>query len=449
MQKSAFTYSPRGISEDCLYLNVFGAEDPTSMLPVAVFFYGGGWKYGASSFPIYDGTNMLFHGGLNKKMVVVTVNYRVGAFGWLGGSSIAMAPGSGEWGGNAGLGDQRASLQWVQDNIEYFGGDPSRVTVWGESAGAGSISAHLVSPPSAGLFDQAIIESGPIAFWVAQTLAYQEEQFQFMSGQLNCTSVECMQAVPAQQLLHGVSARPPTQPDRFTDFVPTVDGINLPEHPVALAASGYMNEPKPRILLGSNLNEGTILLPTLHTGLNASSPLADFVTWLGTIFTPTQVTEITQQQYPMSNYSSPWSAALQLLTDYAMACPARRTARWLGPDTASFLYLWTHEVDVAKLDPSLGVFHGSELLFVFDTKTFDDIPLPLSPWEFELQDEMVRLWSSFIIDGTPSDPAWLPFNASLDVRYVLDEKRHPIVDYRSSQCAFWDKVEKERFGLDE
>jgi para-nitrobenzyl esterase len=146
------------MSEDCLYLNVWTpAKSPDEKLPVMVFFFGGGFKQVAFSMPVYNGTTLA-----KKGVVVVTPNYRLGALGFLAHPQLdAESPHNAS--GNYGIMDQQAALQWVQKNIDRFGGDPSRVTIFGQSAGAESVLVHVASPTSKGLFQQAIVESGP--FW--------------------------------------------------------------------------------------------------------------------------------------------------------------------------------------------------------------------------------------------------------------------------------------------
>ena len=143
-------------SEDCLFLNVFAPRRPfTKKLPVGLWIYGGAWQIGASSTYLYNATRML---ELRQDVVIVSMNYRLGALGFLASSELGLN-------GNYGLLDQRAAMTWVQQEISNFGGDPERVTIWGESAGAASVGLHLLMPNSWPYFHQAIQESGPISSW--------------------------------------------------------------------------------------------------------------------------------------------------------------------------------------------------------------------------------------------------------------------------------------------
>lgn len=149
--------TPANTSEDCLYLNVWTpAKSAGEKIPVMVFIHGGAFGQGAGSISLYDGTALA-----KKGVIVVTLNYRLGALGFLAHPQLVKESTNGS-SGNYGLLDQLAALDWVQRNIAAFGGDPSRVTIFGESAGASSILLHLVSPQSRGLYQQAIVESGPL-----------------------------------------------------------------------------------------------------------------------------------------------------------------------------------------------------------------------------------------------------------------------------------------------
>ena len=159
--------TPANMSEDCLYLNVWTpAHSADDKLPVMVFIHGGAFGQGAGSLPMYDSTALA-----QKGVVVVTPNYRLGALGFLAHPQLANESPY-NTSGNYGLLDQIAAMQWVQRNIGAFGGDPSQVTVFGESAGATSILVHLVSPASTGLYRQAIVESGPLWTNGTTTVSY-------------------------------------------------------------------------------------------------------------------------------------------------------------------------------------------------------------------------------------------------------------------------------------
>ena len=165
-------------SEDCLFLNIYAPDTPDKALPVMVWIHGGTFLVGSGSQ--YDGRELAERGHL----ILVTINYRLGPFGFLVNRSLDGAD-PGQLSGNYGLLDQQAALRWVKDNIEAFGGDPGKVTVAGESAGAISIGLQLVSPGAAGLFERAILESGP--FLHLPTLAQARTRGDQFAAKLGCS----------------------------------------------------------------------------------------------------------------------------------------------------------------------------------------------------------------------------------------------------------------------
>ena len=241
------------MSEDCLYLNVWtkgsGAE---SKLPVLVYFHGGGLVTGDGSEARYDGANIASRG-----IVAVTVNYRLGAFGFLAPSGASSDASHGT-GGNYGLLDQVAALRWVRDNIAQFGGDPANVTIAGNSAGSVSVSAHMASPLSRGLFARAIGQSGgafePNALWTREEAERAANEF---AGKVGASSLQQLRSLPAKTLLAAYM-----QPQRAYDpmpFAPSIDGYFLTESPEQVFTRG--GQAQVPLLLGWNSSGATA--PTL------------------------------------------------------------------------------------------------------------------------------------------------------------------------------------------
>ena len=235
-----------GMSEDCLFLNVWTpARAGGPKRPVLVYFYGGGFEGGDGSEPRYDGASLAARG-----IVTVTVNYRLGVFGFLALPAL-VAESSRHAAGNYGLLDQVAALKWVRANIARFGGDPARVTIGGESAGSISVSAHMVSPLSRSLFARAIGESGAmIAPLGPKPLAAALRQGTAFARALGAPTLAALRALPAVDLLHatGPDAKP-----KF-DVYPDVDGYFLTEPPATTFARGAQAHVP--LLVGSNSAEG-------------------------------------------------------------------------------------------------------------------------------------------------------------------------------------------------
>jgi para-nitrobenzyl esterase len=232
------------ISEDCLYLNVWTpAKKETEKLPVLVYFYGGGYIAGDGSEPRYDGESMA-----RKGIVALTVNYRLGIFGFFCYPELSKET-SYHGSGNYGLMDQWAALRWVQQNIAAFGGDPKRVTIAGESAGSLSVSAQMASPLSKNLIAGAIGESGAIIKPTLGpvTLAEGEQNGVKFATSVGASSLADLRAMPAQKLLEAASKL------GVTGFAATVDGYFFPKLPVDIYRSG--EQAHVPLLLGWNSEE--------------------------------------------------------------------------------------------------------------------------------------------------------------------------------------------------
>ncbi|MQA40942.1 carboxylesterase/lipase family protein [Rugamonas aquatica] len=233
-----------GVSEDCLYLNVWTpARSARDRLPVLVYFYGGGFAAGDGSEPRYDGASMAAKG-----IVTLTVNYRLNIFGFLAHPELS-AESPHKASGNYGLMDQAAALQWVQKNIAAFGGDPKRVTIAGESAGSWSVSAQMMTPLSKGLIAGAIGESGSLlGLNTPQPLALAEQNGAAFAKEIGAPTLAALRALPAQQLLDTLK-----RPDAPW-FAAIEDGYVLPRSPLAIYAAGQ--QAKVPLLAGWNAQEG-------------------------------------------------------------------------------------------------------------------------------------------------------------------------------------------------
>lgn len=451
------SYSPKGMSEDCLYLNVYAPRDRKEgeNLPVLVYFYGGGWNMGSASFPVYNGAAIIGDG--DQRVVIVTVSYRLAHFGFLAGEQLRHLTKTGGV-GNMGLLDQRAAMDWARANAKAFSGDPNRITIWGESAGAASTSNHLVMPGSAGKFNAAIMDSGPFGTWIADPMAEQQVQFDKIAREVGCdpnkTAEEvasCLQKVDASVLIK-THARPKHELGmRFTEFAPSIDGVEIPEAPWIMAEKGKMH--KVPVLCGSNINEGTLLVGGGGAALPITKELTaeEYVTFVHKFFGDLAAEVLSL--YPSKDYDSPWFAVTQIITDQAMACPVRRTAKYASlVGSPAFIYEFEHEIDVAKIDPYLGVFHGDDLVFAWVLRwfrlTYKDpvppVPIPLTPDERQLQIATSSYWVSFAANHNPNSgslPHWPVANGTAQPRMALQVASglRSIPDWRPKFCDFWDK----------
>lgn len=403
------------IDEDCLFLNVFAPargddageeEDADERLPVMVWFHGGALLVGESDD--YDPLPLVQQG-----VIVVTLNYRLGVLGFLAHPALsAVSPSHAS--GNYGLMDQQAALRWVQRNIFRFGGDPQRVTIFGESAGALSVHVHLASPLSAGLFHGAIVESG--AYALAQpSLAQAEARGTAVATNAGCTdqTAACLRAASVETLLEAFAAT------HTTSVVPNLDGSVLPRTIGAAFASGQLN-PVP-IIEGSNHDEWRLFV-ALNIDL-VSGPLtaAQYTGAISaTLGVPLSTAAFLATFYPLASYPSPDLALSALGTDAIFACNSRKAIRLLSQHVPTFAYEFNDEDAPQLFLPPVsfpyGAAHASEIQYLFHLRA--TVPAPsLTPDQRLLSQAMAAYWTSFAKSGSPNGlgtPLWPAYDALSD-----------------------------------
>jgi para-nitrobenzyl esterase len=420
------------------------APAPPGGFPVMIFWYGGSWTYGGASFPLYDGETDV---ALMKDVILVAANYRLNVFGYLAGDEL-LAESADKSVGNYGFQDQRAVMTWVRDEIANFGGDPTQVTIFGESAGGGSVSNHLVSPRSRGLFARAAIESGSFASWTAQPYNISRTRLPQVARNLKCTGsgaplLVCLRAVNETALL----AADHDLTEAFLEWSPVIDGVEVLDDPRALAKAGAI-APVP-VLLGFNADEGTLFNDS-PTDLNATDYEAAIATDIGPVLAPEVVA-----LYPLAQYESPWWAICAILRDSQMLCPGLDTARWVSTapvPQSSFAYFYTQVLiltDFIDLFRNLRCFHGSELVSVFDFSV-----LLWNDEEVAMAKTFVGYWTNFARFGDPADPRGAPVPAwpvyasgagqNVAVISAGDKVSANVTivtgGLRGTECAFWDNV---------
>ena len=373
------------MSEDCLYLNVWTpAKTADEKLPVMVFFYGGGFTSVAGSMPAYNGTTLAKNG-----VIVVTPNYRIGALGFLAHPGLdAESPHNVS--GNYGILDQQAALVWVQDNIAAFGGDPSRVTVFGQSAGAESILVHLASPTSRGLYQQAIVESGP--FWahgaIINATHSKADAEAFGTGyadSLGCSgpdAISCMRMISPEALVRAT----PSSPSSFWSthtvmFEPNVDGWVLPAT-LDDTFLHHQENPVP-LMIGNNANDGTTL------SANANMTVAEYRAFLASRFGGDAAGVFAR--YPANSTAEVQLQLAQMMTDMDFTDAVRFAAGSMGDiSPATYVYRYSY---IIPGQPE-GAFHGSETLLLFGVPG-----LAVDP---AVADNVVDLWTRFARTGNPN-----------------------------------------------
>jgi para-nitrobenzyl esterase len=413
--------------DECLNLNVWTPDPQASGLPVLVWIHGGSFMNGSGSVGAYDGTAFARDG-----VVCVTINYRLAAEGFLFlGDAVA----------NLGLLDQLAALRWVQDNIAAFGGDPGRVTVAGESAGAMSVTTLLAMPLAEGLFAQAIVQSGAAAHTLAPDLA--RTVGGYLADALGVAPTrDAIKQVPLEALVRAAAdlvVEVQTAPDpakwgqlalSLLPFAPVVDGTVLPAHPLEAFADGQAGGIP--LMIGSNRDEARLFLVAAGT--------IDFIDDT-TLTVAAGAYGLTPDGLAVYRANRPGAGAGDLLaaviSDWFFRIPALRVAEARAGAAAS---TWMYRFDHPEPDANgrLGACHAVEIPFVFDTTAREEVwPLIGEAPSPATAETAHHAWSSFITDG---DPGWSPYDPATRATGLFTDQLTEVNDPSGDERALWDGI---------
>ncbi|KAM4663597.1 cholinesterase-like [Discoglossus pictus] len=432
------------MSEDCLYINVWVPSSKPKSCSVMVFIYGGGFIYGTTSLDIYDGSRLAY----SEDLIVVSMNYRVGALGFL------ALPGNNNAPGNAGLFDQMLALQWVHENIEAFGGNPQSVTIFGHSAGAASVSYHVVSSGSHEYFSNAIIQSGSaIADWAIQSQEHARAYTLKLAKLLRCSLeddnviITCLQNVDPvklikKQILAGdVHSR--------VHFSPIVDNDFLNNDPSNLAKQTLKEI---NILMGATKDDGNpftlrwiprlslkdenlTTFTYLKQGLRQLFPLVGRKTIESILL---EYTEWEERENRQKNLE----AMEQILTDNYFVCPMKLFANKLADNKHNvYFYIYDYRMSKEVWPEWMGVVHGAELPILFGKPLIESHNYTKE--EKVLSKRMMKFWANFARDGDPNGDTEEGFNwplySSKEEKYVVLKLDHSEVHEKlnSRHCQFW------------
>jgi para-nitrobenzyl esterase len=414
--------------DDCLNLNVWTPDPGAAGLPVMVWIHGGSFMNGSSSIGAYDGAAFARDG-----VVFVSINYRLAAEGFL-----FLDDGD----ANLGLLDQLAALRWVQDNIAAFGGDPARVTVAGESAGAMSVTTLLSMPLADGLFGQAIAQSGA----GAHTLTVQESRMVggYLAEALGVPpDRESIKAVPLDKLVRAAAdlvtevqtAPDPARWGRLTlsllPFAPTVDGQVLPAAPLEGIAAGQGGGV--RLLIGSNRDEARLFLVAASTIDLIDEPTLTAVA--GAYGLSVDGLAVYRANRPGAGAGDILAA---VITDWFFRIPPIRVAeaRVAGGGASTWMYRFDHPAPADN--HGFGACHAAEIPFVFDTITRDELrPLIGDAPSQAVADLSHRAWVDFVTRG---DPGWAPYDPVRRTTGLLTEHVSPVDDPAGDERALWENI---------
>lgn len=426
-------------NEDCLNLNVWTPNTPGPH-PVMFWIHGGAGMIGSANEIQYDGAKL----AAAQNVVVVSANYRLWGWGLLALPELGSRP---RINGNQAIKDLIAALEWVQQEIHHFGGDPDNVTVFGESAGAYNTCGLLATPKTLQprLFHKAIMQSG-----VCDTLAIRTREESEAAGMRMIASLGCLDAEEPLDCARSKSVgqiRLNTPPNilvalnmAFSDwpFGLTIDGDVFPDHPLKLLAE--LDRPDTPILLGANKDEGS-----LFTAATIHPRPADYPEVLERRF-PGQ-SEALLQLYPLEDYVSTGATHAQIRSDIIMNCPSLNMARIYSQQNPVWLYYFNYDVKSAfqplaqfllgRNGAPLGTFHATDLGFVFDTPLLNSVNGE--------QDRIVKryfqqAWGNFARTGNPNDgelPFWASFDPALDNYLALNANPSNETGFRAGYCDYW------------
>jgi len=416
---SDFVIAEGGSDEDCLTLDVFGPSEAEAA-PVMVWFHGGGFTGGTAHSVLYEGTNIADEG-----VVLVNVNYRLGAFGFLVTDEM-VDEGDGPV-GNYGLQDQVAALEWVNRNIEQFGGDPDNVTIFGQSAGGFSVCAHLASDRSAGLFHRAIIQSGgdcgrstPLDTAGPGGEAPATEFGSGWVGASPCAddpSLECLRALSAEEIIA-------TSTEFGEDgFGEVLDGEVLATTALQMAEEDRL--PDVEIMTGSNLDEGSLFL------LTADVPDAAVLTERVVAAIPDGVDAAEVLTLYQDGFETDKDRLIALQSDLSFGCGAIDFAREAADDTEVFTYYFTRR---SPDDPfGVGATHGAELVYVFGNPGGIAGLGEIGEADTTIGDRMRDRWVGFAANGSPG--VWTSYDPSDPAILHIDEVDTEETTLNEDRCA--------------
>jgi para-nitrobenzyl esterase len=424
-------FGQASMSEDCLFLNVFtpSHQRAGSHFPVMVWIHGGALVTGESND--YIPTKLVEDG-----VTVVTINYRLGALGFLAHPALADANGQS---GDYGLMDQQAALRWVQRNIAGFGGNPYNVTIFGESAGGLSTLSQVASPQARGLFDRAIVESGSYNLTQA-SLSSAEAAGEAFAASAGCASqtAACLRSLPVSAILEN---------ENTAGYTPNINSEVLPETLKTAFATGDFNHVP--IINGTNRDEWRLFvaLSELEGNPVTASNYQSMIS--STLGVPAAVAAVIAAKYPLNAFPSPSIALGAVGTDAIFACPALTIDQSVSQFVPTFAYEFNDENAPENFLPPVsfpyGAAHASEIQYLMDLPTAA-FPGTLSAQQQQLATIMKGYWTDFAKRGFPTSfgtPFW-PFfnNLTQKMQSLAPPTPQTQTDFATTHnCAFWTALE--------
>lgn len=419
--------SPSSTSEDCLYLNVWSPGVDKKNRPVLVWIHGGSFIAGSGSSNLYDGASFAEQGDL----VVVTINYRLGIFGFLHLGELGDEKYVGS--GNCGLLDQVAALKWVNENIEFFGGDPNRVTIFGESAGALSVGTILSMPSAKGLFNQAILQSGAARHRLNTEKATKVTEKLLSELQIEKDELYKLDSIPAETLLRASTTIP------LLSLGPVVDGISVPIDPETALSEGAAKDIP--ILIGTTLDEWRLFtfFDDRWKQMDENGLLEVFEQSFGLLWPKISDGLLESGELNQTLYE-------KAMTDYIFTYPAIYLSECqVKQDTPVWMYRFDYQS--TAFDGKLKSFHALEIPFVWNTirKTETERLTGNAPERLKLANQMHQAWIAFAHNGnpnTPELPEWPKYELENRPTMLFNVENEIANDPSTQQRLFWENATK-------
>ena len=424
--------------EDCLYLNIWTpAQKPEAPMPVMVWIHGGGFIVGQNSYFPDEGARL----AERQNVVVVAPNYRLGIFGFLAHESLTAEDPSHPSSGNYGIMDQTEALRWVRDNIAAFGGDPDNVTLFGQSAGGISVCAQLASPPARGLFQQAIIQSGPCVNPMASLEAVND------IGDVVVSELGCQDAADTLSCLRdkdteSVANTSPPDPtmgfaEGYTQWWPVKEPQVLPRQFMDAFSSGDFNQVP--VINGTTRDEGTLLIWLSHNFRFKPLKPDQYEARLIRLTGSEDVAARVAAQYPLEKYDSPFDALSEAFSDGYFNCLSMRQAKALS----AHVPVWNYQFDYDQAAfyvpwADLGAYHAAEIQYVMG-KPWSFFRSDFKPQERPLADSMMNYWGQFARSGNPNAPgedSWPPYDQQ-DLTLLFNLENRVASGVHQQDCLFW------------
>jgi len=420
---SLYARDPHPQSEDCLYLNVWSEANADEKRPVMVWIHGGGFTRGAGSNSAYDGKQLA-----KKGVVLVTINYRLGVYGFLAHPELT-AESEHDSSGNYGALDMVAALEWVQRNIEKFGGDPDRVTIFGESAGSWAVNLMVATPLAKGLFHRAIGQSGG-AFGPMTHLSKGDASAETIGVAFGkaagADTLADMRALSSDHLLDVFSNDPQGKKFRSRGVV---DGYLLTASVYDTFAQGKHNDVP--AILGSNRDEAAAFMAPGMLPKTIEAYEKQMRKRYGDDF------DAFAKVYPVDDSAEIRDAVIQSGSDSSFGISMRTWARMMGKgDSDAYLYYFTRVPQIPNKE-FYGAFHAAEILYAFDNlgtreRVYDEI-------DHSLAETMSDYWVNFATTGNPNGkglPEWTPYTIDTECYMELGDEPAPGQNLRTEQLDF-------------